>query len=127
MYYRYKIYVERQLVVYRVEGKPEREEVQAMYSDLVGDPDYDSGFNGIADWRCVISNLSRDDVTAIADLVMADQKLRQLWVGLVSQPMSTALASIYSRKVQAQHAVELCSTPEGASEILGYDVRPYLL
>jgi len=127
MNYKYRIYVERQLVVYRVDGKPEREAVREMYTAFVSDPAYRPEYNGIADWRHVISNLSREDVAYIANLVLADQKLQQLWVGLVSQPMSTALASIYSRKVSEQHTVELCSTPGRASEILGYDVGPYLL
>jgi len=127
MVYRYKIYQDRGLIVYRVDGKPERDQVAAMYQALVSDPAYDPSYQGIADWRHVESHLTREDVAFIADMVIEDQKLQQLWVGLVSLPMSTALASIYSQKVSEQHRVEICSSPEGASQVLGYDVKPYLL
>lgn len=127
MKYAYKIYNRRRLIVYRVVGKPDRESVAAMYRALVNDPHYSTEFAGVADWRGVTSHLTREDVAYIAELVMSDNKLQQLWIGLVSVPMSTALATIYGQKVSGQHAVKVCSTPEGASEILGYDVGPYLL
>lgn len=127
MEFSYNIYVPQKLVVYRVDGKADREAAKQMYLTIVSDPNYDTSFKGIADWSHVVSHLSREDVIYIAELVMADQRLQQVWVALVSQPMSTALAAIYSQKVSGQHRVEICSTIEKASEIVGFDVRPYLL
>lgn len=127
MEYSYNIYAAQKLVVYRVDGKPEREATKRMYFNIVSDPAYDTSFKGIADWSHVVSHLSRQDVIGVAELVIADKRLQQLWVALVSQPMSTALASIYSQKVSSQHRVEICSTVEKASEIIGFDVQPYLL
>jgi hypothetical protein len=125
--YSYKIYPEVRLVVYRVDGNPKREVVKQMYTAIVSDPEYDSNYKGIADWSHVTSHLSREDVSNIAELVLADRKLRQLWVALVSKPMSTALATVYSQKVIELHPVEICSKPERASKVIGFDVADYLL
>ena len=127
MRFQYEIYPEERLVVYRVDGLPELEAVKQMYLSLVNDPLYSKDFNGVADWRHVTSNLTSDDVNEIAELVLADQGIRVLWVALLAQPLSTALATIYSQKVAGQHPVEICSTLERASEILGRDIEPFLL
>jgi hypothetical protein len=128
MFSQYKIYPEERLVVYRVDGLPEREKVKQLYISFVNDPLYSKDFYGIADWRHVTSNLTRQDVHEIADFVLADQGIRMmLWVALVAKPMSTALATIYSRKISALHPVEICSTCERASKLLGRDIKPFLL
>lgn len=127
MDFRYKIYPQEHLVVYRVDGLPELEDVKRMYLSFVNDPLYSQDFNGIADWRHVTSNLTREDVHEIAEFVLADKGIRKLWVALLAKPLSTALATVYSQKVSGLHPVEICSTLKRASEILGRDVEPFLL
>ncbi|MGZ0653980.1 hypothetical protein ACWPKO_01380 [Coraliomargarita sp. W4R53] len=126
MFASYKIYPEIGFTYYKLGGKPELTEIIAFYEKLSVDPDFDPNNKGVSDWRGVDGYLCREDVIALAHYVKEKELANGHWVGLVDSPLVTALGEVYSKMANEQHPMDVCSTVERASELLGIDLSDYI-
>jgi len=122
----YQIFPEGRLIVFTVEGKPTLEGMRELLQRFSNDPAYDAAYNGVADLRKVQTNMTREEVKQLATEVVEARLSDGIWVALVEGHMTTALTQIYDRIVRQQHPLEVCSTVERASRLLGQDVSPYV-
>jgi len=122
----YQIFPDERLIVFAVEGKPTLEGMRQLFQRFSTDSDYDVSFSGIADLRKVETNMTREEVKQLAAEVVEARLSDGIWIALVESSMTTALTQIYDRVVRQQHPLEVCSTVERASRLLGRDVSPYV-
>jgi len=123
----YRIIPEHKLILYRVEGQSSFEALGAFLRALTSDPDYRADYMGVCDWRGAISGLSPEELEVLVKRIEEENVLNNNWVALVDEPVLTAMTMIYQKRVLGTHrSVQVCSTVEKASSIVGMDVGPYL-
>lgn len=110
----------------RATGKPTLAKVVEGYSSITKDPNYDPAYSGIADWRDVNSNLSAKEVDALADWVIKNRVASGRWAILVAEPLVTAYAMLYAKKVNTVFPNQIYSEVHSASLFLGMDLQPFL-
>ena len=124
--FRYRIHPERNLVVVKLLQTVTVRDIARWESVMIQEPLFSPDMDGIVDQRQASADLTRDDVTELAELTKTTHKVKGRWIHLVNDPMPTAMAIQYKREVDEQQEVEAFSTIESASKFLGYNVEPYL-
>lgn len=123
----YKIYPEVGLIYYSVDGATELEKVFELYDTIANDPDFSEDYKGVGDWRRASPSLSREEVVRLSNYSKDQQFSHAQWVALVDSPLLTARSFIYSQIISPQHPLEVCTTLDRASEILGIPLDPYVV
>ena len=124
--FRYRIHPERNLVVVKLLQTVTVRDIARWESVMIQEPLFSPHMDGVIDQRQAPADLTRDDVTELANLTKTTHKVKGRWIHLVSEPIPTAMVIQYKREVDKQQEIEAFSTTESASRFLGYDVEPYL-
>ena len=124
--YNYRIIQEQNLIVLDFSGPVGWRDVGQYFAQLLQDPEYHNDLRGICDLRGADMRMTADEAELLAEMAINHHLTRGRWAFLADTPAGTALAMIYSDRVQTLHESRHFSTTEAASEYLGIDLRPYL-
>ena len=123
----YKIYTPENLVVYSVSGVPSFQGLKALFIEMSDDPEFVPGLLGLADYRDAKVSAMAGEVKQLGKFLPEELSDNcSVWVTLVSNPMLTALSMLFGKVVAARIGVQVCSTEERASLLIGRDICPFL-
>lgn len=114
MNFKYYIDKEQRIVIRRYQGDITLVNLEKSLEIVWADPDYDSSYHGIADFRDSKLLFSRDKLYQIIKKVAkSSNSLRGKIAILVSEPLSAAMAIIYGEEMKNMSDVEIfCYTIE---------------
>lgn len=114
MNFKYYIDKEQRIVIRRYQGDITLVNLEKSLEIVWADPDYDSSYHGITDFRDSKLLFSRDTLYQIIKKVAeSPMSLRGKIALLVSEPLSAAMATIYGEEMKNMNDVEIfCYTIE---------------
>lgn len=120
MEYNTRIYKRQRLVVETVRGEVTVEELRDKFLSLFRNPEYDDSMRGLCDLRKASSRMQRSDFEQLAEEVESTSCFGQTrWAILTDDPMLTAFAQIFQRRVGEDGNIQIFSTLEAAEDYIG--------
>jgi len=115
-----EIYKDLGFVVDKIEGEVTVEELREKFISLFGNPDYDDSMRGLCDMRKATSRMNRSDFQQLADDVNESTEFgKARWAILTEDPILTAFAQIFQKRVGDDGNIQVFCTLEAAEEYIG--------
>lgn len=124
--FKYKIFPEEKLIVVKVFGAFQLNDIIAWVEALSNDSNFSKGYDGFVDFREAKANLSLQEVKQVADYVVSHKTSTGKWVSLSDRPQAAAFSEIYKGEVDSTHDLLFCTFLSDASTFLNRDLEHFL-
>lgn len=94
---KYEIVPEKNLLIETFSGRVTLDDVVTFLQEILEDPDYSPGMNGIADLREVDLDVSYDQVRELVDwLGSLEKRTRGYWAFVTGRPVTHGISRIFA-------------------------------
>ncbi len=119
MKFEYSIIKEHKLIIEVVSGQTTIEGLAEKTKALFSDPNYDSNYVGVADYRKASSQITRAELYGFANFInQSGQFGKAKWAILADDPMVVALSQIFQQRLTEAAIIGVFSSPEAAAQFI---------
>ncbi len=119
MKYQYEIIKEHKLIIEQVSGQVTIEELAEKTHKLFTDSDYNSSYNGVADFRQASSQITRTELYGFANFInQSNQFGHSKWALIANDPMLVALSQIFQQRLTKTESFAIFSGVASAAEFV---------
>ncbi len=124
----FRIFPEKNFAMVRFAGPIDYKDILSWFDEARFHEDFSKNFDGVVDLRKATFKKTRPEKAEFLASYMIEHDITQAkWAMLVSEPVVTALATIYSKFANLKHPIKNFSTVEAAAAFLERDLEDILL